>query len=380
MNLPPVVPVARNVGARLFQRKTDSPAVSARSVACRAAVLASALLAAACTSMPAPPYAVDVPVGVRDGRARFTEIFCSVLKAHGTTLPDYRPCAEAFSKLEAQPRGDGRPVDLAPSRSGLQAYVVPGIGYACIAQWLQSSATAGEHLARQGFDIRTLDVDPLSGTAKNAGQIRDAIMALPWGSGPPRVVLFGYSKGTPDVLEAVVRYPELQQRVAAVVSVAGAVAGSPLADDATQWEADLFRLWPKAECNSGDGGAVASLRPEARKAWLAGNTLPPTIRFYSVVTLPDRDHLSAILKPTYQKLARIDPRNDGQMIYSDQIIPGSTLLGFLNADHWAVAVPVDRAHRVIGSTFVNHNNYPREALLEALLRYVEEDLSAAASR
>jgi len=376
MNLPPVVPVARNVGAWLFQRKTDSPAVSARSVAGRVAVLASALLAAACTSMPAPPYAVEIPVGVSDGRARFTEIFCSVLKEHGTTLPDYRPCAEALSKLEPRPRGDGRPVDLGPSRSGLQAYVVPGIGYACIAQWLQSSAMAGEHLARQGFDVHALDVDPLSGTAKNAGQIRDAIMALPWGSGPPRVVLFGYSKGTPDVLEAVVRYPELQQRVAAVVSVAGAVGGSPLADDATQWEADMFRLWPKAECDSGDGGAVASLRPEVRKAWLAGNTLPPTIRFYSVVTLPDGDHLSAILRPTYQKLARINPRNDGQMIYSDQIIPGSTLLGFLNADHWAVAIPVDRTHRVIGSTFVNHNDYPREALLEALLRYVAEDLSA----
>jgi hypothetical protein len=330
--------------------------------------------------MPAPPYAVEIPVGVSDGRARFTEIFCSVLKEHGTTLPDYRPCAEALSKLEAQPRGDGRPVDLGPSRSGLQAYVVPGIGYACIAQWLQSSATVGEHLARQGFDIQTLDVDPLSGTAKNAGRIREAIMAVPWESGPPRAVLFGYSKGTPDVLDAIVRYPELQQRVAAVVSMAGAVGGSPLADDATQWEADMFRLWPKADCAAGDGGAVASLRPEVRKAWLAENTLPPTIRFYSVVTLPDRDHLSAILKPTYRRLARIDPRNDGQMIYSDQIIPGSTLLGFLNADHWAVAIPVDRAHGVIGSTFVNHNDYPREALLEALLRYVEEDLSAAASR
>jgi hypothetical protein len=63
------------------------------------------------------------------------------------------------------------------------------------------------------------------------------------------------------------------------------------------------------------------------------------------------------------------------VIYADQIIPGSTLVGFLNADHWAVVVPIDRAHDVIGNTVVNHNDYPREALLEALLRYVEEDLS-----
>ena len=339
-------------------------------------MLAAALLVSACTSMPVPPYAVEIPVGVSDGRARFTEIFCSVLQERGASLPDYRPCAEALSNLASQPPPTGRAVDLGPSKSNLQARVVPGIGYACIAAWLQSPSTPREHVGKFGYDLQLVDVDALSGTAKNAGQIRDAIMAMPQEAGPPRVVLFGYSKGTPDVLEAVVRYPELQQRVAAVVSVAGAVGGSPLADDATQWEADMFRLWPKAGCDSGDGGAVASLRPEVRKAWLAGNTLPPTIRFYSVVTLPDGDHLSAILKPTYQKLARFDPRNDGQMIYSDQIIPGSTLLGFLNADHWAVAIPVDRTHRVIGSTFVNHNDYPREALLEALLRYVAEDLSA----
>jgi len=357
-----------------------SCSISTRCIVEVLVVLPAALLAAACTSMPAPPYAVDVPVGVHDGRARFTEIFCSVLQERGESLPDYRPCAEALSNLASQPPPTGRAVDLGPSKSNLQARVVPGIGYACIAAWLQSPSTPREHVGKFGYDLQLVDVDALSGTAKNAGQIRDAIMAMPQEAGPPRVVLFGYSKGTPDVLDAVVRYPELQQRVAAVVSIAGAVAGSPLANDASQWEADMFRHWPKAECDSGDGGAVASLRPDVRKAWLAGSKLPPAIRFYSVVTLPDRDHISTIVKPTYRKLSKIDPRNDSQVIYSDQIIPGSTLVGFLNADHWAVVIPIDRAHGVIGSTFVNHNDYPREALLEALLRYVEEDLSAAASR
>lgn len=95
----------------------------------------------------------------------------------------------------------------------------------------------------------------------------------------------------------------------------------------------------------------------------------------ALVTLPDRDCISEALIATHRKLARIDPRNDGQVIYSDQIVPGRTLLGFLNADHWAVVLPIDRSHRVLGSTFVNHNDYPREALLESLLRYVEGDLA-----
>ena len=44
------------------------------------------------------------------------------------------------------------------------------------------------------------------------------------------------------------------------------------------------------------------------------------------------------------------------------------------ADHWAIAVPIARTHETIGSMFVTENAYPREALLEALLRFLEEDL------
>jgi hypothetical protein len=66
---------------------------------------------------------------------------------------------------------------------------------------------------------------------------------------------------------------------------------------------------------------------------------------------------------------------DSQVIYSDQIIPGSTLLGFLNCDHWAIAVPVNRSHPVISRSLVDKNDYPREGMLEAVLRFIEEDLA-----
>jgi hypothetical protein len=64
------------------------------------------------------------------------------------------------------------------------------------------------------------------------------------------------------------------------------------------------------------------------------------------------------------------------MIFYDEIVPGSTLLGYVNADHWAVALPIARSHDTIASLFVTENAYPREALLEAVLRFVEEDLAA----
>ncbi|MBK7904078.1 MAG: hypothetical protein IPJ97_14890 [Proteobacteria bacterium] len=74
--------------------------------------------------------------------------------------------------------------------------------------------------------------------------------------------------------------------------------------------------------------------------------MPAGIRLYSLVTLPDADRVSEALVPTHWKLAQIDPRNDGQVVYSDQIVPDATLLGFLNADHWAVVMPIGRSHRL----------------------------------
>lgn len=53
-------------------------------------------------------------------------------------------------------------------------------------------------------------------------------------------------------------------------------------------------------------------------------------------------------------------------------------MGYVNADHWALAVPIARTHATIGSLFVTQNAYPREALVEALLRFVEEDLTVSA--
>ena len=102
---------------------------------------------------------------------------------------------------------------------------------------------------------------------------------------------------------------------------------------------NCFGHWPGAKCDKGDGGAVASLRPDVRKAWMAQNPLPPGLRYYSLVTLPTPERISRIISKSYKELGGIDWRNDSQVIYSDEIIPGSTLLGFLNADHWAIAVP-----------------------------------------
>ena len=348
-------------------------------------VIAAVLALGACGTKPLLPYSVDTPplalvpaaqAGVQDKRGRFREIYCAVLQARERDVPDYRPCEDALSRIGSEPAGTGGPVDLGPSKRHLIAAVVAGIGYECFEKWLQPPGTAAQHVRQFGYDMVVLKVDGLSSSANNARQIRDAIMAMQAEAGAPRLVLIGYSKGAPDILEAVVAYPEIRPHVAAVVSIAGSIGGSALANDAEQYQADLLRHFPGATCTSGDAGAVNSLRPSTRKEWLAKNPLPPELRYYSLVTFPRPDRISAILKSSYDKLSRVDARNDSQMIFYDQVVPGSALVGYLNADHWALAVPIARTHSAVSSLFVTQNAYPREALLEALLRFVEEDLTA----
>lgn len=352
-----------------------------------AMAVAVSIIVSACATSPLLPYSQDttplilVPAsqaGVLDKRGRFREIFCATLEERGPTLPDYRPCDDALSRVGIEPIGTGKTVELGQSKRQLVAVIVPGVGWDCFAEWLDLKYTAQKHIRQFGFDQVFFKVDSLSGTTTNARQIRDAIMAMEPASAEPNLVLIGYSKGAPDILEAVVSYPEIHKRIAAVVSAGGAVGGSPLANDATQSQLELMRHWPGSQCSIGDGGALESLQPATRKAWLSQNSLPQNIPFYSLVTYPKPERISTALASSYNKLSLVDARNDGQLLFYDQVIPGSTLLGYINADHWALTVPIARSHSMLGSTVVDQNQYPREALLEALLRFVEEELETSA--
>ncbi|MEN8129901.1 MAG: hypothetical protein ABFS45_06840 [Pseudomonadota bacterium] len=332
------------------------------------------------------PYTTDttplvlvpaVQSGEQDKRGRFREIFCEVLEARGNSVPDYRPCDEALTRVGNEPPGTGEPVNLGQSKRRLVTFFVPGIGWDCFSEWLDMQDTISEHVRQFGYDMVTLDVDGLSSSADNARQIRDAIMAMPSEGTQPDLVLVGYSKGAPDILEAVVNYPEIHDRVAAVVSAAGAVGGSPLANDAEQSQLNMLQHFPGATCKPSDSGALESLRPATRMAWLAENTLPDGIAYYSLMTFPNPGRISSILRSSYRKIGKVDARNDSQVIFYDQFIPDSTLVAYLNADHWALGVPIARTHSTVGSILVDQNEYPREALHEALLRFIEEDLQNA---
>lgn len=346
-----------------------------------AALTVVSVVIGGCASTAPSPYSVDAaPLAahpdVVDRRGRFREIFCAILAQRADSVPDARPCEQALTRYGHEPAGTGAPVALGESPRHLVAVIVEGVGWNCFSSWLKAPGSTVQHLRQLGYDEVLVEVESLSSSTANARRIRDDIMAMDLGGDGPRLVLIGYSKGAPDILEAVVSYPEIRPRIAAVVSAAGAIGGSPLAEEVTQSRLELVRHWPGAECSKGDGGAMNSLLPAVRKAWLAENTLPESVPYYSIATCPEPGRISSALTPTHKKLNRIDPRNDGMMLFDDEVVPGSAFIACVNADHWALSIPIARTHPNVAAVLVDENDYPREALLEAILRFVEEELAA----
>jgi hypothetical protein len=341
-------------------------------------VLASAAALAGCGTAPlltpdlaAPPAILTAAAaaGVVDGRARFREILCAVTPAN--TTPD---CEAMLHRLGGEGSPSGRPVWRGPPRRKLRLAVVPGYGADCFAGLVTVLGDARAHLETLGWPSLDLAVEGLSSSTRNALLIHDQVLAMPLPR-EERLVLLGYSKGAVDMLEVLTRYPEMRARVAAAVSLAGTIAGSPLADDPPQLLPWLARNAPGSACSAGDGGAFESLRRSTRLAMLAA--YPPIgvgVPLFSLGAFVARERTSAVLVPMHDRLAAVDPRNDSQTLFTDQVIPGSVLLGYQNADHWAVGLPLDRARPVLAALFTEHNAFPRPVMLEAVMRTVEESL------
>jgi hypothetical protein len=77
-----------------------------------------------------------------------------------------------------------------------------------------------------------------------------------------RVCLF---QGLVDVLEFVVRYPVAAKRIAAIVGIASAANGTPLADDVREIYRDWGADFPLPGCDKGTGAEVDDLRRDVRR-------------------------------------------------------------------------------------------------------------------
>ena len=172
------------------------------------------------------------------------------------------------------------------------------------------------------------------------------------------------------MLVALATYPELADEIHAVVSIAGAVRGSLLAERAPHFISHLITGLPGSTCGLGDDSGLEDLSVSAREAWLATHALPGGVQYYSLVTLAQRPLVSNGLMPAYEYLYDESPFNDGQLLPRHQVIPGSVLLGFLWSDHLAAALPIAEDHPLLAELLLDRNRFPRQVLLEALVRFI----------
>ena len=371
-------------------RPHSATLIGRRARAGRVLAFFSLLMLGACSSQPQVPFSYTLEplsfepgntYNVTDGRARFREIFCAANEDHGESLPDYTPCEDALVRFDDELPPTGAPVDLGPTSTQMVAKMVPGLAYSCIKAWLHHDNSAPNHVATLGYETGFIQVEGIASSETNADLIAEYVLSLGPEYDERPLVLVGYSKGLPDIFAFLVQYPELTHRVAAVVSYAGAVWGSPLADEADEKQLRWLTLIPGAECEKKDSKALETLSPANRTAWFAEHTLPQHIRYYSIIAFPDPDNISNGLQYFHKKLGALrDSRNDSQLVFYDQVIPGSTVLGFFNADHWAMSVPIARQHEVSQAIFADQNDFPREIALEAILRFIEEDLESGAAK
>lgn len=321
-----------------------------------------------------PPLALvpAIAAAVIDDRGRFRALFCGVTAAHGADLSHNRPCDLALHRLLGEMPGLAVPLPGADAFRDVRLVIVPGIFGECVARYALPFSDAQAHL-RRSHGLQSMEWIPVSGrssSAANAAFIARWLQEHPTPSGR-RLVLLGYSKGATDLIEAVSRYPEAIPAGTPIVGVAAVVAGTPIADRGETLYGAFARLRLPG-CKPGDGAGVTSLTRRERLAWLAAHPMPTKFRYYSLPAFARTENVSRALRPSNSLLASHDDRNDGQVLIQDAVIPGSRLLGYANADHWAVTLPL--SENMPGArVLLDRNAYPRTVLLESILATVVKD-------
>ena len=332
----------------------------------------AAILLTACASQPVDPYDPDTPpvilgtladAGVRDLRAPYREAVCRRLSTHDP------PCSDVLLRLSGE--GGGVPLLPAPDLNQLYRIVfVPGFLAECFDAFVHTFQDAERELGRRGFSVSYLRVPGRSSTARNASVLAEQLAELE--PDPRPVIMVTHSKGLLDTLEYVFRNPQGSPRIAAIVSVAGAANGSPLADQLRSYYRDWVARTPLPGCETGGEQEIQDLRRDVRLAWWERNGATIEVPVFSLVAAPRPDRISPGTLHTYRSLARIDPRNDGKLLWYDQIVPRGYLLGYVNADHWTIAIPVAEELPALAPWFPDE--VPRVELIEAAIEIVARTL------
>jgi len=332
-----------------------------------------------------PPPAMLFPLGmppVSDERVTFRNLLGAVVQQRHGCYPDERKLENILHDLGETP-STPVPVPLPDTPSDLVVIIVSGVLWECVSDVSLpfgrgksvDIATEYDYLKPRYGQVDVVHVRGIATSEHNAKIVEEAIRKH---KDAANVIIVAYSKGVPDTLEALRRMgSETPRNLRALVSVAGVVSGSPLADWLNRYRHFLALLPTPSECSHVNENFLKSISRDRCLHWLSKywSSMPQGIRYYSLVTFTKPKQMHWFLRLLYAKLAEVEPRNDSHMLIHDQVLPGADLLGYVKSDHWAVALPFNRSSGSFWQWLLrNHNAFPREVLFEAILRFVEDDL------
>lgn len=260
-------------------------------------------------------------------------------------------------------------VEYATRREPAPSLIVPGLLGSTIRNLVAPFMCARTRLKCLGYDVDMAWVNGRTGCSQNAEGLRELILRTADTHGSS-VNVIAYSKGCADALHMLGEYPDTHDAVRSLVSLAGVVHGTPLAHNPPWPLRKLLQYTPLPGVPAGDGRAIVDLSYEVRGKWLTDNPLPSNVYFATIAAAPTPDRVSRVLRRSYHKLAATNPANDSQVIDIDAILPSGDLLAIVNADHWAVALPVKERLPLIAKLLVNQNTFPRDVLIHALLEHL----------
>ena len=280
------------------------------------------------------PMAV-APIGshAADGSVAFAETFCAVLPH---TVGAWGECGRYLETVVApQP-----PVD-SPIATRLKVMIVGGAFSECFEKpGIYIFGPSITHVTTHGVEFgQPVKIGGTKTPEKNAQLIADYLRAY-----PGDYLAIGHSKGAVDLMTAIQHHDIARQQIKALVSVAGAIGGTRLAELGPTLGVIGFgnALWRAGigGCRIEDEGGISSLkrrlRYEAMRKWKP----PATLRTYSLVAVSPRKETSKPLDTMWQTNAIHSIDQDSHIIAEEAVIPGSEYLGIARGDHWAVALPM----------------------------------------
>jgi hypothetical protein len=342
-----------------------------RLAAFRSVAAALALIAAACGGAPPSPFHIMpsalVPITPAHNRARaFGRVFCGTLKHFAD--PNGRPWGDCSRYLESVDAPPPKPDEFSLTSRVL---FVAGFGDECMKDVRAFGPSIAHLKDEHAVEVETYRSAPYASSAENGRAIARRIdESLKADAMHRRFILVGYSKGAVDLLEALDLLDGPATKVSALITIAGMVSGTP---EARAFRA-LFapaRPWIDPRCPTNIGNAVDELLPDVRLR-LAKHSVP-LVPTYAVVGVTSSEATSKVFQDSWKRLSRYAAEQDGVLPAWHGVLDGATFLGVVRADHWAVALPFDETGN--RPKAIDRNRFPRDALFEALLRFVSADLA-----